>query len=87
MTAAAPDGNGPATAAGEDGVNDSGGNGVRDGGGEALVDGPGGPHIAHQDTADQDSGDEDTAAEPHRHLAHTWQEARDRKSTRQNSSH
>ena len=76
MTAAAPDGNGPATAAGEDGVNDSGGNGVRDGGGEALVDGPGGPHIAHQDTADQDSGDEDTAAEPHRHLAHTWQEAR-----------
>ena len=76
MTAAAPDGKGPATAAGEDGVNDSGGNDVGDGGGEALVDGPGGPHIAHQDTADQDAGDEDTAAEPHRHLAHTWQEAR-----------
>ena len=79
MTAAAPDGNGPAAPGrdgGEDGVNDSGGNGVRDGGGEALVEGPGGPHLAHQDTADQDAGDEDTAAEPHRHLAHTWQEAR-----------
>ncbi len=34
------------------------------------------PDAADADSAGQDTVDEDTADEPHRHLAHSWQEAR-----------
>ncbi|WP_370118389.1 molybdopterin molybdotransferase MoeA [Arthrobacter sp. MW3 TE3886] len=74
---------------GGDGVRDGGGGGVRDDFGDPRItagEDAGGRDTADQDVADQDTADqdaagqdaadEDTAAEPHRHLAHTWQEAR-----------
>lgn len=83
MTAAAPDGSGP-TVPGSDGGKD----GLREGFTEGPADppipagqDPAGPDPTDPDSTDEDSTDEDTAGqdtagEPHRHLAHTWQEAR-----------
>lgn len=50
-----------------------------DGSGPASAGGEGPtapPDSVHQDAAGTATADQDTAAAPHRHLAHTWQEAR-----------
>ena len=79
MTPEGPDGSGPSAPRGDglgehlgDDLEADVGGDREDGPGDTLRNGPVGSGIA----ADQDAADEDAADAHHRHLAHTWQEAR-----------
>jgi molybdopterin molybdotransferase len=87
MTPAAPDGSGPTSVPRGDNVDHGVGDNFEDdlqavpgdpraGALDAPPQDSAGPDIAGHDSADRDSADRDSADVQHRHLAHTWQEAR-----------